>query len=141
MRRWIRIVVTSLTGLVGVSAVAGGLALTIGSSGAVDAGAVVPDRSFLVGSPFTSFLVPGIVLAVVVGGTHLIAAILVGRDSTGGPIAVAVAGFGLLVWIFVQMVFIPFSPLQAVYFGAGLAELGLLLLALGLLPVRTPALP
>jgi hypothetical protein len=30
------------------------------------------------------------------------------------------------------MVFVPFSVLQAVYFAAGLAELGLLLLLLGL---------
>jgi hypothetical protein len=37
-----------------------------------------------------------------------------------------------LIWIFIQMVFIPFSVLQAVYFAAGLAELGLLLLLMGL---------
>lgn len=44
----------------------------------------------------------------------------------------AVAGFGLLIWIFVQMMFIPFSPLQAIYFAAGLAEVGFVLLGLGL---------
>jgi hypothetical protein len=43
-----------------------------------------------------------------------------------------VAGYSILIWIFVQMVFVPFSVLQAVYFAAGLAELGLLLQLLGL---------
>jgi hypothetical protein len=33
----------------------------------------------------------------------------------------------------VQMVFIPFSFLQAIYFAVGIAETGLVLLALGIL--------
>lgn len=132
MKRWIRITLSALTAAVGLSALAGGLALIIGASSPSASGGIVPDSAYLNGSPFTSFVVPGVLLAVVVGGTHILAALLVGRGSPAGPLVVAVAGFGLLIWIFVQMMFVPFSVLQAVYFVAGLAELGLVLLGLGL---------
>ena len=132
MKRWIRITLTVLAATIGLTAVAGGAALLVGSFAQGAAGPIVPDRSFLGGSPFTSYNGPGLLLAVVVGGTHLLAAVLVARESSSATVAVAVAGFGLLIWIFVQMMFIPFSILQAVYFAAGLAELGLLMLGLGL---------
>jgi hypothetical protein len=52
-------------------------------------------------------------------------------------LAGAIAAFDALIWIFVQMVFIPFSFLQAFYFAFGLAEAGLVMLGLGLLiPVK-----
>ncbi|WP_349866703.1 hypothetical protein [Leifsonia sp. WHRI 6310E] len=136
MRRWIRIVETALTATVAVTALAGGLALAVGSMTGAGAGGALPSPAYLTGSPFATYLLPGLILALVVGGTHVVAALLIGRGSRRGPFAVAVAGFGLLIWIFVQMAFIPFSPLQAAYFAAGLTELGLLLLALGLLPVE-----
>ena len=131
MTRWIRIILAVLATFIGITAIAGGIALIIGAATATSGGAV-PDAAYLGGSPFTSYIIPGLVLAVVVGGTHLLAALLVGRGSRGGPAATAVAAFGLLIWIFVQMMFIPFSVLQAVYFAAGLAELGFVLLGLGL---------
>lgn len=133
MKRWIRIVLTVLTSLVGITAIAGGVALIIGAVSSSTAGGVVPDRSYLGGSPFASYIVPGLVLAVIVGGTHLLAALLVGRGSPAGPVATSIAAFGLLIWIFVQMMFIPFSVLQAIYFAVGMAELGFVLLGLGLL--------
>ena len=139
MKRWIRITLTVLTGAVGLTAVAGGLALLVAALTSTNGGGVTPDRSYLGGSPFTSYVVPGLVLAVIVGGTHILASILTGRGSQAGPFAAAVAGFGLLIWIFVQMMFIPFSPLQAIYFLAGLAELGLVLMGLGLFRRRAVA--
>jgi len=139
MKRWIRIVLTTLSALIGVTAVAGGLALIIGAASASGGGGVVPSRSYLGGSPFASYIVPGLILAVVVGGTHVLAAILVAWERPSGPFAATVAAFGLLIWIFVQMMFIPFSPLQAIYFLAGLGELGLVLLGLGLFRRRAAA--
>ena len=139
MKRWIRITLTVLTGAVGLTAVAGGLALVVAALGSSDGGGAAPDRAYLGGSPFTSYLAPGIVLAVVVGGTQLLASVLTGRAARSGPFAAAVAGFGLLIWIFVQMMFIPFSPLQAIYFVVGLGELGLVLLGLGLFRRRVVA--
>ncbi|HEV7183590.1 MAG: hypothetical protein ACHP7F_10820 [Actinomycetales bacterium] len=136
MSRLIRVALTGLTAAIGLTAVAGGIALLVGSIAQGAAGAIVPERTFLGGSPFTSYLVPGLLLAVIVGGTHIIAAILLARRSGRAALSVAVAGFGLLIWIFVQMMFIPFSLLQALYFAAGLAELGLLVLGLGLFDRR-----
>ncbi|MEY9951570.1 hypothetical protein [Leifsonia sp. EB34] len=133
MKRWIRIALTLLTPLVAVTAIAGGLALIIGAATSPTNGGIVRDRSYLGGSPFMSYIVPGLVLAVIVGGTPLLAALLVERGSAAGLFWTAVAAFGLLIWIFVQMMFIPFSVLQAIYFAAGLAELGFVLLGLGLL--------
>ncbi|MGO4535906.1 hypothetical protein [Leifsonia sp. 2MCAF36] len=139
MKRWIRIVLTILTATIGLTAVAGGLALVIGAVTASTSGGIVPDRAFLENGPFSSYVAPGLLLAVIVGGTHLLASVLVGRGSQAGSFAVAVAGFGLLIWIFVQMMVIPFSPLQAIYFAAALAELGLLLLSMGLVGRRALA--
>ncbi|GHG46267.1 hypothetical protein GCM10012320_12200 [Sinomonas cellulolyticus] len=132
MVRWARVVLTVLAAVGGVTAVAGGATLIWGSTMGNAPYWATPPGSMLEGSPFSSYLVPGLLLAVVVGGTQLVAAVLLVRRSAAAPFAAAVAAFGLLVWIFVQMVVIPFSPLQAVYFAWGLAEAGLLLVALGL---------
>src|SRR4051794_33383438 len=108
MKRWIRITLTVLTAAVGLSALAGGLALIIGAATSSASGGIVADASYLDGSPFVSYVWPGLLLAVVVGGTHVVATLLVGRASPAGPVVAAVAGFGLLIWIFVQMMFVPF---------------------------------
>jgi len=133
MSRSIRFSLTLLAAAIGLTAMAGGSALALAAADASNTGGIPPDNSFLEGSPFASYLIPGLLLAVVVGGLHLLAAFLVGRGSQFGPLAATIAAFGLLIWIFVQMVFIPFSPLQAIYFVAGLGELGFVLLILGVL--------
>lgn len=117
--------------LVVLTSAAGGLALMLGPS--VGSLGITPPPEYLEGSPFDSYLLPGIILLGVVGGTHLVAWLLLLRRHRWAPAASAVAGCGILVWIFVQMVLIPFSVLQAVYFGVGLLELVLVLLLLGVL--------
>jgi len=125
-------------GFVAMTSVAGGVALALGSW-------LGPERlglpaeiqlpaEYLEGSPFSTYLVPGILLACVVGGLHTAAFVLLLRRSSLASPATTIAAYSILVWIFVQMSLIPFSALQAVYFGAGLAELGLLLLLLGAVP-------
>lgn len=129
---------------VAVTAVAGGVALVAGSIDPGLAWVLAPATEYLDGSPFTSYLVPGMLLAVVLGGLHLGAFIMVVRRHPWGHFVSAAAGFDALIWIFAQMVFIPFSVLQAVYFVAGCAELGLVLLGLGIvrpLPRRAAASP
>jgi hypothetical protein len=133
MTRSIRLTTAILATFIGLTAFAGGVVLICDALAPGTVVGIVPDGSFLHGSPFGSYLVPGLLLAVVIGGTHLLAVMLLGRASRTGPMMAAVAAFGLLIWIFVQMMFIPFSPLQAIYFTAGLAELILVLLGLGLL--------
>jgi hypothetical protein len=116
-----------------VTSVLGGGALIAGSlldwSGTPFA---IPD-SYLEGSPFTSFVVPGLALALIVGGTHIAAFVMTARRTRWAMLASSVAGFGVLVWIFVQMVYIPFSALQAAYFVLGVAELAAVLVQLDVL--------
>jgi hypothetical protein len=126
--RWSLLVTTIL---VGVTAVAGGIALIIGSLDPSLATVLSPPAEYLAGSPFGSYLIPGVILGVVLGGVHLAAFVLVLRRHPWWILAGAVAGFDALIWIFVQMVFIPFSFLQAFYFAFGVAEVGLVMLALG----------
>ena len=92
MTRWIRIVLAVLATFIGITAIAGGIALIIGAATATSGGAV-PDAAYLGGSPFTSYIIPGLVLAVVVGGTHQLAALLVGPRARGGPPAAGAHDF------------------------------------------------
>jgi hypothetical protein len=122
--------------LVGVTAIAGGAALVLGALVPALSTVLVPPTEYLEGSPFGGYLVPGLLLAAVVGGVHVAAGVLTLRRHRWWLLAGAVAGFGMLIWIFVQMVVIPFSVLQAVYFVLGVAECSLVMLALGVLRPR-----
>lgn len=114
-------------------------------SGAVMAvawnGAGVP-LEYLAGSPFSSYLIPGLILGVVVGGTQLGAAVAVHRCSAHALVLAAVAGFGMLIWIFVELAMIKqYSWLQSVYFAHGTLELILVLALLGAIPGLVHPLP
>lgn len=142
MNRGIRLTLTLVTGFVALTAFAGGAALIVGSLIPELSTVLVPPTDYLHGSPFSSYALPGLVLILLVGGPQAFASVACGVRWPWASAAIAAAGFSCLVWIFVQMIFIPFSPLQAIYFVFGLLELGLLLLAMGVLhPVgvlRTP---
>lgn len=63
-------------------------------------------REYLAGTPFTTFVVPGLILGIVVGGTQLAASVaLLTRRSWAARMS-AVAGFGMLIWIFAEMAII-----------------------------------
>lgn len=118
--------------VIAATAVGGGATLVLGSLLSFESEAI-PPTSYLAGSPFTSYLVPGLVLALVVGGIHLAAFLLLVQRNPWRLLAAAIAGYALVIWIAVQMTIIPFSMLQVAYLAAGLAELGLVLLRLGIL--------
>jgi hypothetical protein len=122
---------------VAVTAFAGGLALTLGAMVPDLSMVITPPAEYLEGSPFSSYLVPGLVLALVLGGLNAIAFVLLLQRRPSALFAAATAGYAAIIWIFVQMMVIPFSVLQAVYFMAGAVELGLVLLLLGLLPITS----
>ena len=122
--------------LIGVTALAGGAALVLGSLDPGLATILSPPAEYLEGSPFGSYLVPGLILGLVLGGLHLAVFVLILRRSRWWVLAGAVAAFDVLIWIFVQMVIIPFSFLQAAYFALGALEAGLVMLALGVLRPR-----
>lgn len=130
----VRILLLIVLGFVALTSLAGGLAMALGywlgpEKLGLPVEAQVP-LEYLNGSPFSSFVVPGLLLALIVGGLHVAAFVAMLRHHRLAGLLTAAAGYSILVWIFVQMMLIPFSVLQAVYFGAGLAELGLLLLML-----------
>jgi hypothetical protein len=70
--------------------------------------------SVLADSPFDSFLIPGLLLGGVVGGSLLLAARLVWFGHRLGPIVSVIAGCILLGWILVEAVMVRDGrPLQA----------------------------
>lgn len=114
--------------LVGLSAVFGGYALA-----ATDW--IKLPHSWLAGSPFDSYFWPGVILALIVGGTHLWAALLLFKKYQFAYEAAAVAGFGLLIWIFGELYIIrQSSSLQILYFGAGTVTISILLVLLKYYP-------
>lgn len=111
-----------------VSAV-GGAVLAIAFNGAG-----VP-LTYLEGSPFRSFLIPGLILGVVVGGTQLGAAVALIIRQRWSLLICAIAGFGMIIWVFVELaIILTYSFLQTLYFGLGMLELILVLILLGVLP-------
>ena len=107
---WIVLVVTVFNA---VSAIGGGIAVV-----ATD-GAGMP-HSFLARGPFTSFTVPGLILTFVVGGTQTLAAVLLILRKESSLLWTAVAGAGMVIWIFVETGIIAgISWLQVLYFATG----------------------
>lgn len=95
--------------LLGISAVAGGVGLLTNTIG-------IP-ISDLNGSIFSSYFWPGLILAVIVGGTELVSARMLLSDHEYDIESVAVAGFGLMIWMFTEVCIVGYhSWLQAVYF-------------------------
>lgn len=136
MTRWerpARIGLLVTQAFVALTALAGGIALILGSLDPALGSVLVPPGAYLSGSPFASYAVPGLLLIVLVGGTHGVAFFSLRARSSWAARFSAAGGFACLIWIFVQMIYIPFSALQALYFAIGLAELGMTLVLLGIL--------
>lgn len=87
------------------------------------------------GSGFPDFFWPGVILAVVVGGTQLLPLLAHRMRYAAAWGLFAVAGFGMLIWIFIETGIIGGqSPLQILYFATGVAQVALVLLILGVWP-------
>jgi len=112
----------------GLSGIAGGIGLILDPTGA---SMNIPLR-WLQGSPFQTYMIPGIVLFTVLGLFPLacfIGLLKRSRLAWFGSLLIAVA---LLIWIFVEILIIGYQtqpPLQAIY-----GAVGVLLLLLVLLP-------
>ncbi len=63
---------------------------------------------WLEGSPFSSFFIPSLVLFVVVGGSHAMAAFWVMKRNPSAYKAALIAGSVLLIWIMAQVAIIGF---------------------------------
>ena len=105
---WILLVLLVIQGLGGL---AGGLALTLKPDGSI----VQMPLSYLDGSPFPDFLIPGLILFLVLGVLPLVAAVGLWMCRTWAWYAAFAVGCGLMIWILVEIMIIPFSWLQPVF--------------------------
>jgi hypothetical protein len=97
-------------------------------------GAGVP-LDYLEGSPFNSYVVPGLILGVVVGGTQLLGFIGMLSKRLPGLLLATIAGFGMMIWNFAEVAVIgEYSFLQGIYFGLGILELMSVIALLGIAP-------
>jgi hypothetical protein len=85
---------------------------------------------WLVGTPFRSYLIPGLILTVVVGGSAAVATIAALRRPAAGAVASMLAGAILLGWLAGECLILPtvafptqFSWLEAIYIALGLMML------------------
>jgi hypothetical protein len=110
----------------GLSAVGGGIGMVVAD------GLSMP-RSFLADSPFSTYLIPGLILCVVVGGPQVLASALLIAKRESALLWSAVAGFGLLIWILIEIGIIhEFGWAQTIYVVAGLLQLMLVFALLGI---------
>jgi hypothetical protein len=125
----IRIVLLVIEAFVGLSALGGGIAILQG----VVFGFVLP-LSWLAGTPFSDYTIPGLALVIVVGGSALLAAATVFIERERAVLVSMMAGLFMAGYEVVEMVSIDskfgdalptFLGLQLFYFVLGLAVFGL----------------
>jgi hypothetical protein len=97
--RWASI---GLLVVLGLGALAGGLSLVAQPDG----GVMGFDRSILLGSPFSDFLLPGVVLGGLFGVGSFAVAWLAWRRHPVAPFLAFAIGFGQMLWIAVELAII-----------------------------------
>lgn len=119
-----RIALFAADAFAGLTAVGGGIALATGLEG---------DRfppEYLEGTPFSSYVLPGLILAGIVGGSATVAAVVTLRsEKVGGPTSV-LAGAIMMGWILGELLILnqpSWTWIELFYFalGATMAALGL----------------
>jgi hypothetical protein len=116
INRVTRIILISLTGFLALTTFLGGIALI--------ANWIAMPVEMLQGSPFSSYLIPGLSLSIIVGGSALFATILLIRKSKFALLFATTAGIVIMFFEFIEVLVIG-SPagvartLQIIYFGLG----------------------
>ncbi|MFN8486249.1 MAG: hypothetical protein U0350_01575 [Caldilineaceae bacterium] len=125
-RRGVRVALFMIDLFVALTAIGGGIALVAG----LEANRFPLD--WLWGTPFSSYVIPGLILAVVVGGSAAVAAAAMLRRPPVGALASLVAGLILMGWIIGELLLLhqPSAPqsIEVFYFTIGLLMTGLGLL-------------
>ncbi|GAA1158139.1 hypothetical protein ABTZ44_08855 [Microbacterium oxydans] len=126
--RALRIALATVAALNLLSALIGMVGLTVGG------GMGLPPE-WLDGSIFDSYVWPGIILGVVVGGVQALALVAqFGRFGVAWAMHAA-AGLTMMIWIFVEIaMMLVWSPLHGIFFATGLIQTVLAVLALGAWP-------
>jgi hypothetical protein len=126
MSRLWRILLLVVAGFNALSAIGGGIGL-------IAPGSLGMPSAWIDGTGF-SYVTTGVILLVVVGGTQTAAFVLLLLRRPYALLANAVAGFGMVLWIYVEVALLPVSSiLQTIYIGTGIAQLALTLACLGVL--------
>jgi hypothetical protein len=105
--------------LLSIGALGGGLVLIVAPRGEI----MPLPLSALAGSPFDTYLGPGLILFTVLGIGPLVAAWLAWGRHPLAPVAAFVVGAALLIWVAVEIAIIGYSnepPLQAIYLALGI---------------------
>ena len=129
-----RIIIGVLAAFIALSAIGGGIVLLLGTyqhGVLVEAGtgARFPVE-WLHNTPFSDYTVPALVLAIVVGGSSLIATVTVFTGREVGVLASMAAGLIMASYIAVEVVTLKQVPpgptwFEGLYFGLGLVVFGL----------------
>ncbi len=112
-----------------VLVVFGALTTLAGGTGLLT-GAIAAPHEWLQGSPFVDYTIPGLALAIIVGGSMLLAAATIFTGSKIGGLASGFAGLAMMIFEVVEVAVIdpyvgnwlsPALTLQVFYFALGLA--------------------
>ena len=120
-----RVIALSLELLMGISAVFGAYHLLD------DPRAFGAKLSWLEGSPFPDYTIPGLYLGVVIGGGMAAAGVAAGRRSRHAARAALLMGLVLLAWLAVETVIVGFRGWQQIPLLAICGTSGAVLAALG----------
>ena len=101
--------------LQGISGLAGGISLVLGPKGEI----LKMPVSYLDGSPFADYRVPGLILLLVLGVFPLAALVGLWLRRPWAWYAAFAVGCGLLIWILVEVTIIPFDMLQVIFGAVG----------------------
>ena len=127
----VRIAIGVPEAFIALSAIGGGIALLLGTyqNGVlIEAGGRGQfPLEWLQNTPFSDYTIPALVLAIVVGGSSLIAALMIFTDRAVGVLASVAAGLIMAGYIVVEVVMLRqgVSWIEGLYFGLGLLISGL----------------
>lgn len=118
-------ILIALDAFTGLTAAAGGVLLMVRPDGSLLQMAPSALAMLTQNSPFSDFLIPGMLLAGIVGGGMLSAATLLVKRRPYALETAMAAGAALVLFELTEWAAIGFMPLQAVEGGIGLLVLGL----------------
>ena len=114
----VRLILATGAVFTGVAAVAGGIGLLVGW--------IPLPIEWLRGSPFNSYVIPGLALAIFAGGSSLLAAGMLFVHHSFGALAALAAGLTLVIFEIVEFAVVQYvSWMQPFFFGDGLLIMAL----------------
>src|SRR5215467_2051401 len=119
--RAVRRTLAALEFVTGAAGVVGGVLLAAAPDGSL----LRADPGALAGTPFGDWRVPGVLLAVLVGGGFLLAGWWQWRDYRHARELSLLAGAGLIGFEVAELAWIGFQPLEAVFALVGLVVVGI----------------